>query len=71
MISIHINKPEKSEVSNVITLISSFGLNNHVHFPTYISGNTLDLIITRFDEDLVRLCDADFRYPGSNRLITT
>ena len=63
------HKPEKSEVSNVITLISSFGLNNHVHFPTYISRNTLDLIITRFDEDLVRLYDADFRYGSDHYMI--
>ena len=65
----HVNKPEKSEVSNFITLISSFGLNNHVHFPTHISGNTLDLIITRFDEDLVRLCDADLRYGSDHFMI--
>ena len=68
--NVHVNKPDRSDVSTFMTLLSSFGLKQHITQPTHKKGNTLDLIITRFDENLVRLCDVGTRYGSDHHMIT-
>ena len=51
-------------ISNPVTIllmdtIESFGLRNHIHFPTHTLQNTLDLIIT--EEDLTIVIDTTQR----------
>ena len=46
-----------SESVQLSTLFESFGLVQHVHGSTHISGYTLDLIVTRAMDDLIDECE--------------
>ena len=45
--NIHANMQLDKDSSRFLDLLSSMGLQQHIDFPTHISGNTLDLLITR------------------------
>lgn len=45
--NIHVNKPDDSDARKLLDLLQSAGLKQHVDFPTHVSNNTLDLLITR------------------------
>ena len=47
----HVNDINDVNSVNLIDLLSSFGLVNHVTFPTHTQLNTLDLFITKRDTD--------------------
>ncbi|XP_072037282.1 uncharacterized protein [Amphiura filiformis] len=51
--NIHMNKPFKSDVSQFSNLLSSNGFEQHITKPTHRLGNTLDLVISRPDDDVV------------------
>ena len=66
----HVNKPYKPAVSTFNTLLSSFSLNQHVWRPTHKKGNTLDLIITRFDENVIKYINVGYRYGSDHNMIS-
>lgn len=45
--NIHVNVQSDNDAVRFLDLLSSIGLQQYVDFPTHISGNTLDLLITR------------------------
>ena len=45
--NIHVNVPSDNDTVRFLDLLSSMGLQQHIDFPTHVSGNTLDLLITR------------------------
>ena len=67
--NIYVNEPTKSDVSSFMTILSSFGLRQHVQDATHRSGHILDLILTRFDENLIRLCDVSTDYGSDHSMI--
>ncbi|XP_064653237.1 uncharacterized protein LOC135503563 [Lineus longissimus] len=51
--NIHVNDPHDNEARRFLEVLDTFGLQQHVSGPTHVSGNTLDLILTRESDDLV------------------
>ena len=51
--NLHVNIPSDPNASKFLASLSSMGLDQHVDKPTHVSGNTLDLIITRCSYSLV------------------
>ena len=51
--NIHINKLHNDEAVTFHDFLRSFGLQNHVMFPTHRSQNILDLVITHESTDIV------------------
>ena len=45
--NIHVSSKSDNDVLKFLDLLQSMGLRQHVEFPTHVSGNTLDLVITR------------------------
>jgi len=45
--NIHVNVKTDNDAANFLDLLSSMGLHQHIDFPSHISGNTLDLLISR------------------------
>ncbi|KAM3604518.1 uncharacterized protein V6R79_012350 [Siganus canaliculatus] len=45
-INIHLNNPSCPSASDFLQLLDCFKLTQHVHDPTHLKGNTLDLVIT-------------------------
>ena len=43
---IHINDPESPDANTFLDVLDSFGLRNHISFPTHHLNNILDLVIT-------------------------
>ena len=59
--NIHVNINTDNDAANFLDLLSSMGLHQHIDFPSHISGNTLDLLISRtLNSNLIQ----DFR-PGT------
>ena len=46
----HVNKKDDPYAKSFLGLLDSCGFQQHVHFPTHIKGNTLDLVISRGGE---------------------
>ena len=44
--NLHVNNMENPDAQVFLDMITAFGLENHVAFPTHRSGHTLDLVIT-------------------------
>ncbi len=49
----HLNKPSDPDARKFMSLLEDYDLLQHVKGPTHISGNTLDLIITRKADSLI------------------
>ena len=49
----HVNQLDTVDARKFADLLESFGLIQHVNFPTHTSGNCLDLIITRSSNDII------------------
>ena len=49
----NVNKPTKSDVRKFNDSLLTAGFQQHISFPTHESGNTLDLLISRVDNDIV------------------
>ncbi len=47
-------KQSKQSASKFMDILSSFGLQQHINGPTHRSGHTLDLLITRCDDNVLR-----------------
>ena len=51
--NIHLDKKSEQTSIKFVSLLSDFGLVQHLRTPTHLSGHTLDLVITRSDDDLI------------------
>ncbi|XP_072021334.1 uncharacterized protein [Amphiura filiformis] len=60
--NIHYNKPSKSDVRQFSTILASAGLVQHIVGPTHRCGNTLDLVITRQDDLIMKRYIIDRRH---------
>jgi hypothetical protein len=68
--NIHLDQPHKSEVSRFNTITSSFGLQQHVKRATHRDGHIIDLVLTRSEDDLVRLCDVGLYFGSDHRMVS-
>ena len=50
--NIHLDNPADALTSQILSLVSSFNLSQHVHFPTHDKNHILDLVITSSDMSL-------------------
>ena len=50
--NLHVNDPDDTYGCQFNDLLSSYGLINHVTFPTHQAGHTLDLVITQNNQEL-------------------
>ena len=55
----HVNKPGNSKARKFKDILQMFDLVQHIKGPTHKAGNTLDLVITRKDSDLLKSCRVD------------
>lgn len=51
--NIHVNYIDDPDAIRLLALLESTGLEQHVNVPTHISGNTLDLIMTRQSDSFI------------------
>ena len=80
--NIHIDDPTDTNAQTFTELIDSAGLQQHVMGPTHRRGHTLDLVLTRSDDNLISnlivlgeslsdhqpvLCNIDFPRPHATR----
>ena len=50
--NIHVNDEFDENAGNFINIITALDLKQHIHFPTHMAGNTLDLVITELGSNL-------------------
>ena len=50
--NLHIDDPTDTYGCQFSDLLSSCGLVNHITFPTHLAGHTLDLVITRNNQEM-------------------
>jgi hypothetical protein len=62
----HCDLPEKSEVAQFLAMIEGAGFCQLVNGPTHIGGHTLDLVIVRLDDNLIRECEIGPRFSDHN-----
>ena len=55
--NLHINNPIKLDVVHFLTTLDIAGYHQHVTGATHKHGNTLDLIISRLDDDIIADCE--------------
>ena len=55
--NVHWDSVDDSEDVKLATLLDSYNLVQHVTGPTHKAGHTLDLVISRKEDDLVASCD--------------
>ena len=60
--NIHVDVPEDSDSIKLLDLLESFSLCQHVVGPTHILGHTLDLVITRQSDQIIRSTPLVDRY---------
>ena len=51
--NIHINDLESPDANTFLDVLDSFGLQNHISFPTHHLNNTLDLVITPCNNNFI------------------
>ena len=51
--NIHVNDPESPDANTFLDVLDSFGLQNHISFPTHHLSNTLDLVITSCNDNFI------------------
>ena len=55
--NVHVDSSSDPETLQLTSLLSSFGLIQHVQGPTHIGGHTLDLVVSRSTDDVVQSCE--------------
>ena len=55
-LNIHMDEKTDTKSSQLPSLIDSFGLVQHVSGSTYTKGHTLDLVISRAEDDIIQGC---------------
>ncbi len=51
--NIHVDTPTSYNTAPFLTLLETYNLSQHIHFPTHIHGHTLDLLITRAESNVI------------------
>ncbi|XP_072050376.1 uncharacterized protein [Amphiura filiformis] len=51
--NIHVDEFEKSEVKQFMDIVENAGFTQHVNVPTHRAGHTIDLLISRPEDDLI------------------
>ena len=64
--NVHVNKPKRADVARYLSSLEGIGFHQHVVGPTHISGNTLDHVMSRTDENLVLQCTVGTRLSDHN-----
>jgi len=54
--NVHMDLTSDHEAVQLSSLLESFGMAQHVSGPTHKEGHTLDLVVTRVDDDLLQNC---------------
>ena len=67
--NLHLDDPNAPYVDSFLDLLDTFGLTQHIHFPTHDSGHTLDLLITRSASNLVSSTDHTFSPISDHKVI--
>ena len=62
----HVDVPSDTVARNFLAVTSSFGLQQHVAFPTHIKGHTLDLVLSSPETGLVRESHVSASIGGSD-----
>ena len=52
--NVHVNKPNKWDPKRFLSTLSTYGYRQYIFGPTHKAGNTLDLVITRCDDDIIQ-----------------
>ena len=61
--NIHVNKQLDNDCDSFLDILSSMNLQQHINFPTHISGNTLDLLVIRtLDSDIIKEIQPDIYF---------
>lgn len=60
--NLHLDKPDTALVRKFLSILHDSGFRQHVCVPTHVKGHTLDLVITRTDDNIVQ--SVDIHYPG-------
>ena len=58
----HVDSPNDTNSQNFLRILDSFGLRQHITFPTHNQGHTLDLLITQFDSYAINSVGFDFPF---------
>ena len=83
--NIHVDTPNKWDAKRFLMSIETAGLYQHIHVPTHKDGHTLDLVLTRPEDNLVKCtsvgprtsdhhfthCTLDLHKPTKEREIRT
>lgn len=67
--NVHVNDKDDPDAASFMELLDLFHLQQHVVGPTHNKGNTLDLIISRIDEELVRSPSTHHDLPSDHSAI--
>ena len=54
--NVHVDNPNKWDSKRFISTLSTYGFYQHIHGSTHKHGHTLDLVITRLDDNIVQNC---------------
>ena len=69
--NVHLDCNTDPESQQLTSLINSFNLTQHVNGATHISGHTLDLVVSRAVDDVVRGCEVGTFVSDHNAVIFT
>ena len=65
----HVNVASSKEASNFLKLLDSQNLHQHVLTPTHIRGHTLDLLITRSEDNLIQAVELVADLPSDHSAV--
>lgn len=69
--NVHWDQQDDAEKKQLAELLDAFGLTQHVEGPTHTHGHTLDLVISRTEEDIVAECSASDFISDHNAILIT
>ena len=69
--NIHLDNPADTLTSHFLSLLSSFNLSQHVHFPTHDKNHILDLVVTSSDTLLAPAVSFTHRSPSDHLPVFT
>ncbi len=70
-LNLHVNDPTDAEAMQFLNYIDVLDLSQHVRDPTLISGNTLDHVITRKAQNIIRSFHVDIKMSDHSVILMT
>ena len=64
--NIHVNNLKSPDTNTFLDVLDSFGLHNHISFPTHCLNNTLDLVITSEQDNFIESSTPDRLFSDHN-----